>query len=114
MPMAIATCWLSATARMAMPIRLFRKNQVKAARNTRPSAIKPYIRPISSPSDSNSSVNCQSMYSDMHQFPGRRRLAFDVVDLHGRADHLLAAVLVGDLGGELDLRPAAVERFDHR
>ena len=35
MPIAIATCWLSATARIAMPVRLFRKNQVKAARNTR-------------------------------------------------------------------------------
>ena len=33
--MAIATCWLSATARMAMPIRLFRKNQVKMARNSK-------------------------------------------------------------------------------
>ncbi len=34
MPIAIATCWLSATARIAMPVRLFRKNQVKPARNT--------------------------------------------------------------------------------
>src|SRR5207244_1220635 len=31
----MATCWLSATARMAMPARLRRKNQPKAARNTR-------------------------------------------------------------------------------
>ena len=35
MPIAIDTCWLSATARIATPMRLFRKNQVKAARNTR-------------------------------------------------------------------------------
>ena len=32
MPIAIATCWLSATARIAMPMRLFKKNQVKIAR----------------------------------------------------------------------------------
>jgi hypothetical protein len=35
MPIAIATCWLSATARIAMPVRLLRKNQVKPARKTR-------------------------------------------------------------------------------
>src|SRR4029453_5493402 len=35
MPMAIATCWLSATARMAMPLRDFRKNQPKPARKAR-------------------------------------------------------------------------------
>ena len=34
-PIAIATCWLSATARIATPMRLFRKNQVKPARKTR-------------------------------------------------------------------------------
>src|SRR5215472_8525005 len=31
MPMAMATCWLSATARMAMPLRDQRKNHPKAA-----------------------------------------------------------------------------------
>src|SRR4029453_6227951 len=35
MPMAMATCWLSATARMAMPVRDFRKNQPKPARKAR-------------------------------------------------------------------------------
>src|SRR5262245_2821695 len=35
MPTAMATCWLSATARMAMPLRDFRKNHPKPARNTR-------------------------------------------------------------------------------
>src|SRR5882762_6702105 len=35
MPIAIATCWLSATARIAMPLRDFRKNQTKPARNAR-------------------------------------------------------------------------------
>ena len=34
MPMAIATCWLSATARMATPMRLLRKNQVNRAKNS--------------------------------------------------------------------------------
>src|SRR6185436_9081069 len=35
MPMAMATCWLSATARMAMPLRDFTKNQPKPARNSK-------------------------------------------------------------------------------
>ena len=35
MPMAMATCWLSATARMAMPLRDFTKNQPKPARKIR-------------------------------------------------------------------------------
>ena len=33
--MAMATCWLSATARMAMPLRDFTKNQPKPARNSK-------------------------------------------------------------------------------
>jgi hypothetical protein len=33
--MAMATCWLSATARMAIPLRDFRKNQPKMARKAR-------------------------------------------------------------------------------
>src|SRR5437773_7406101 len=41
MPMASATCWLSATARIAMPLRDFRKNQPKAAR-------KPMLTPAPS------------------------------------------------------------------
>src|SRR5262245_9326442 len=35
MPIAIATCWLPATARMAMPLRDLRKNHPKPPRNTR-------------------------------------------------------------------------------
>src|SRR5215471_11328698 len=35
MPIAIATCWLSATARIAMPLRDLRKNQPNPARKTR-------------------------------------------------------------------------------
>src|SRR5262245_34735812 len=35
MPMAMATCWLSATARIAMPLRDRRKNQPKPARKAR-------------------------------------------------------------------------------
>src|SRR5581483_9444332 len=35
MPIAIATCWLSATARMATPMRLLRKNHVNSARKAR-------------------------------------------------------------------------------
>src|SRR5213594_1797546 len=35
MPMAMATCWLSATARIAMPLRDFKKNQPNPARNAR-------------------------------------------------------------------------------
>src|SRR4029434_8967269 len=35
MPIAIATCWLSATARIAMPLRDFKKNQPNPARNAR-------------------------------------------------------------------------------
>src|SRR6266568_809544 len=34
MPMAMATCWLSATARMAIPLRDMRKNQPNALRKT--------------------------------------------------------------------------------
>src|SRR2546430_15045123 len=34
-PIAIATCWLSATARIAIPLRDFRKNQPKTPRKTR-------------------------------------------------------------------------------
>jgi hypothetical protein len=34
-PMAMATCWLSATARMATPLRDLRKNQPKPARKAR-------------------------------------------------------------------------------
>src|SRR6267143_5751 len=41
MPMASATCWLSATARIAMPLRDFRKNQPKATR-------KPMLTPAPS------------------------------------------------------------------
>src|SRR6185436_14496409 len=35
MPMAMATCWLSATARMATPMRLLRKNHVKMPRKAK-------------------------------------------------------------------------------
>src|SRR5437667_16916 len=97
MPMASATCWLSATARIAMPLRDFRKNQPKAAR--KPGAISEYIRPRSTPLDSRRTVNGQS--------PTDGRL-LHVLDADARLQRGLPAVLVGDRRRQLHLVAAPV------
>ena len=50
--------------------------------------------------------------SGIGRFPRRFRGFEDVLDRDRRGQGRLAAVLIGDLGGELDLRLAAVERVD--
>src|SRR6266849_3027074 len=48
------------------------------------------------------------------QVAGRRRARLHVADRHAGADHALAAVLEGDLGGNVGLLRAVVERLDER
>src|SRR5437773_1171663 len=144
MPMAMATCWLSATARMAMPFRDFRKNQPKPVRNSRlTTAPSSWMGGMNSGPRTNGSSEMGSgsvlVPAPRVDGPMPRRIAaspmrmplessrrrkprssdtggrsLDVLDLDPRLDGGLPAVLVGDGRGQLDLVLARVERVDHR
>src|SRR5262245_63226119 len=65
-----------------------------------------YISPVSTPLEISSRKKPKS--SDMGDGP------LDVLDVHGRFQRPLAAVLVGDGGGQLDVAAARVEGLDDR
>src|SRR5437867_3079444 len=144
MPMAMATCWLSATARIAIPLRDMRKNQPNALRKTMlttaPSTWMGGMK--SGPSTNGSSLMGKGSVlvpAPKKVGPTPRRIEaspistpFDmsrkkkprVSDMSGRPFHVLdpdlrlddrlPAVLVGDGRGQVHLVPAGVERVDDR
>src|ERR1700730_8922840 len=81
--------------------------------STKPSAISVYISPIITPLVISTSVNCQSR-SSMGWFHQRRRRFVGAVDRHVRPNRRFASIFVGDVGDELDVALAAVERLDDR
>src|SRR5438876_305924 len=140
MPIAIATCWLSATARIAMPIRLFKKNQVKIARKTRltPAPTSCTGGSITGPSSKGSSLTGMTMARvpapnaitavprntaaspivaittaiTGRPISGRSRLV-DIANREARLQQRFAPVFVGDLGAQIDFIGAAVKGVQH-
>src|SRR5262249_11427874 len=73
--------------------------------STNPRAMSAYIRPMSTPLESRSRKK--------PRLSGKGRRSLDVLDPDARPDGRLAAVLVGDGRGQLDLVPPRVEGVDH-